>query len=229
MCDVLRWSLDGAGDVFLAPITGRRWRRTVPATPSGRGLEIRASALRAVPRPLVWRGLLRFPANRIHKAMLEAVTLGVVAYHPNEDAGPPSAHLWQFGSAGSRDRLTATIGFRLPPSRSEQEVLTRSRSLLIKLQYVLWARAIAETDGAPDKPVLVSLAQLCEDLGYARLRNGAHRPEHKRQVLAALDLLTSLRIDAEYRSPDRRFTQLIGPLWKRHPELETERAIAYSP
>jgi hypothetical protein len=214
---------------FLTPVAGRRWRRTLPAMQSGRRLEIRCSALRTAPRPLVWHGLLRFPANRIHKALLEAVTLGVVTFDRDEDAFPPSADLWRFSSAGSRDQLAGTIGFRLPPSNAEQETLTRSRSLLIKLQYVLWARAIAETDGAPDRPVIVTLSQLCEDLGYVRLANGAHRPEHKRQVQSALDLLTSLRIDADYRSPDRRLTQLTGPLWKRHAELETDRTIAYSP
>lgn len=219
------WSLP-----FLTPFSARRrWSRAAPALRSRRGLEIHASVLATSPRPLLWHGLLRFPANRIHKAVLEAVTVGVVTFEPSEDTLPPSADLLRFQSTGSRDQLAGTIGFRLPPSAAEQELLTQRRPLLIKLQYVLWARAIAETGGASSRPVVVTLSQLCEDLGYARLGNGAHRPEHKRQVRAALDLLTSLRINAEYRSPDRRCTQLDGPLWARHPELETDRAVAYSP
>jgi len=207
----------------------RRWSRFAPALRSGRGLEIRASAPRTPSQPLLWRGYLRFPANRIHKATLEAVTLGLMTFDPIEGSRQPSAELLRFQSSGSRDQLTGTIGFRIPPSAAEQRVQAQSRSLLIKLQYVLWARAIAETDRATDRPVVVSLAQLCEDLGFARLRNGSHRPEHKRQVRAAFELLTSLCVDAEYLAPDRRFTQLVGPLLERHPELETDRTVAFSP
>lgn len=233
--DLLGWTPASYGPhslgvPLLAPFSARRrWSRSARMLRHGRGLEIRASGLRASPRPLLWRGLLRFPANRIHKAVLEAMTLGVTTFDPWDDALPPSPDLLRFQAAGSRDRLTGAIGFRLPPTHADQQFLAQRRSLLIKLQYVLWARAIAETGGAAGQPVVVTLSQLCEDLGYVRLGNGAHRPEHKRQVRAALDLLTSLEINADYRSPDRRCTQLEGPLWKRHPELETDRAIAYSP
>ncbi|MCC2668357.1 MAG: hypothetical protein K0Q72_828 [Armatimonadetes bacterium] len=199
---------------------------TIGRRAGGGALEIRAGEPR-VARALVWHGLIRFPADRIHKAVVETLARGVVFY-PEAPEGDLAAGRELVPGRG-RDQLTGAIGFRVRPTALEQERLRQSWPLLLKLQYVLWARAFAEMDAEPGKPVRVTWAQLCEDLGYARLRNGAHRPEHKRLVAALADLLTSLSLRAEYRAPDGRSASLAGPVWQRHPELESERIFAYSP
>lgn len=214
----------------MAPVRPRRFRRRPAAYRRyARTLEIRAGAGGLGAVPVTWRGFLRFPADRIHKSLVEAVTRGYVTFYDASDPTEGAAELSRFAYEGARDRLSGTIGFRIPPSPAEQSVLERDRPLLIKLQYVLWARALAETDGDPERPVVVTLAQLCEDLGYVRLRNGAHRPEHKRRVREAVELLTALTLEAEYRAPDGRTARLAGPIWRRHRHLEAERTIAYSP
>lgn len=194
------------------------------------GLDIRAGAPgRPAARPLTWHGLIRFSSDRVHKALIESLA-GGFAFIPDERALPSELHDGSdFVSIGGKDRLTGRLGFRLPPTDRERRLLDEYRSQLIKLQFALWARAFAETDAEPERPVIVTLSQLCDDLGYRRLQNGAHRPEHKRQVAELLALLTTVELDAEYLTPDGRTTYLRGPLWQRFPDLEPERTFAYSP
>jgi hypothetical protein len=173
--------------------------------------------------------LIRFSSDRVHKALVESLACGFT-FIPDERAVPSELrHGRSFESAGGKDQLHGRLGFRLLPTDRERQLLDEYRSQLIKLQFALWARAFAETDADPERPVVVTLAQLCDDLGYRRLQNGAHRPEHKRQVAALLELLTAVEVDAEYRAPDGRTAHLRGPLWKRFPELEPERSFAYTP
>ena len=194
----------------------------------GHSLEIRCgtSTRRKAP-PLGWHGLLRFPADRIHKAVVETLSRGVIFFPDEPDRELAAGR--ELPTSRGRDRLTGAIGFRRRPSEPEEDRLHRNWPLLVKLQYALWARAFAEADGEPGAPVTVTWAQLCEDLGYARLRNGAHRPEHKRLVAELVDLLTRLQVEADYQAPDGRTTRLSGPLWRRHPALEEERSFVYSP
>lgn len=174
--------------------------------PGRRGgvLDIRASAPNGARRALAREGLLRFPADRIFKGVVEALTPGAL------EAGEDWALRFPLTSRGGRDRLTGVLGFRVAPPAAVGKLLERSGPLAIKAQFALWARWFAD---AGDRPVALTLSQLCDDLGFARLQNGAHRPEHKRQAAALLELLTSLELDAEYRAPDGRTCPLRGAIW----------------
>jgi hypothetical protein len=196
-------------------------------------LDIRAGgAAGRAARPLVWHGLIRFSSDRIHKAAIEALALGFhfIPNNSDEPASPDdSRHSRPFRSASGKDWLDGRLGFRMPPTDRERQLLDEYRSQLVKMQFALWARAFAETDADPHRPCVVTLAQLCEDLGYRRLQNGAHRPEHKRLVAELIELLTNVEVEAEYRAPDGRLARLRGPLWKRFRDLELERTVAYAP
>src|SRR5262249_30233508 len=111
----------------------------------------------------------------------------------------------------------------------DQRLLEENNALLIKVHYALWARAYAETDADPDRPFRVSLSQLCDDLGYARLRNGAHRPGCKRQAQRIVELLAALRLDVESHAPTGRRTRLSGPAWRLLPGSDSERSFELVP
>lgn len=221
----IAWGL--VSPIPLAPVQGRaqgRHRRLM------RGLDLRAGAQgRQSARPLTWHGLIRFSSDRVHKALVESLACGFT-FIPDERAVPSElGHGLSFEAASGKDRLGGRLGFRVPLTDRERQLLDEYRSQLTKLQFALWARAFAETDAEPERPVVVTLSQLCDDLGYRRLQNGAHRPELKRQVAALLALLTAVEVDAEYRAPDGRTARLRGPLWQRFPDLEPERSLAYAP
>ena len=222
---------------FLAPITPRRplisRLGTVPSQQFRRVLDIRGGGTsRRVARPLVWHGLIRFSSDRIHKAALETLACGF-HFIPNDPDDRMARHDLRHGrpfhSVGGKDRLEGRLGFRRSLTDRERELLNEHRAQLIKLQFALWARAFAETNADPSRPTVVMLSQLCEDLGYRRLQNGTHRPEHKRQVAEWINLLTSIELDAEYCAPDGRRVRLTGPLWRRFPDWEGDRVIAFAP
>jgi hypothetical protein len=118
-----------------------------------------------------------------------------------------------FETGSSRDRLEGRIGFRVPPSEDALGWMRQGGALAVKAHFALWARAFAEHGEDPGAPTSLTLSRFCDDLGYARLDNGAHRPASKRQALRALELLASLEIEASYRTPDRRNCRLGGPVW----------------
>src|SRR5206468_3648840 len=133
------------------------------------------------PRPLVQEGYIRFPADRIFKAVVESLVPGALEPLPPADdhtAGWRAGY--RFETGGKRDRLRGTIGFRDAPDAEVRALLERNGSLAVKMHFALWARSIAEAGLDPDGCTAVTLSQLCDDLGYARLQNGAHRPESKR-------------------------------------------------
>lgn len=199
-----------------------RWQRRPRA---GGALDIRASRA-AGSRPLAWRGLIRFPADRIHKAVVEALVPGALELGtPDEEWSRSHA----FTSRSRRDEVSGRIGFREEVPEPRQRLLEQNGALLIKAHYALWARAFAETEGKPGAPVSVTLSQLCDDLGYARLQNGAHRPDTKRQALQILETLAALELDARYHAPDGRRVRLEGSLWRLHSHCEETRSVQYGP
>lgn len=123
---------------------------------------------------------------------------------------------------GERDELRGTLGFRLDAEDGLEDLLDRSSALVLKAHFALWSRAFAETDGELEAEAEVTLAQFCDDLGYARLQNGAHRPESKRQAARLLALLGSVELDLRYRAPDGSAAELTGPLWEIRLEGETQ-------
>lgn len=212
---------------------GERRLRRAPAFRLGGALEIRAGgAGRRSAQPLVWHGMVRFSSDRIHKGVVEALAGGFTftPHDPEErEPGERLEYSREFTGRGGRDRLQGRIGFRSEPDARERTILDEHRAQLLKLQFALWARAFAETDANPSRPTLVTLPQLCDDLGYRRQQNGSHRPEHKRQVAEWVELLTSLEAEAEYEAPDGRRVRLTGPVWRRFPDWELDRVIAYAP
>lgn len=205
-------------------------RRRALSTHARRFLDIRAGASsHRSARPLGWHGLIRFSSDRIHKAVVESLADGFT-FTPHEHSSERDFHLARaFGGRSGRDRLAGRLGFRLPSTDRELELLNGNRAQLIKLQFALWARAFAETDADPARPAVVTLSQLCDDLGYHRQQNGSHRPEHKRQVAEWVALLTSIELNAEYEAPDGQRVRLTGPLWKRFLDWELDRQIAFAP
>jgi hypothetical protein len=214
-------------------IPGARRLRRSPAYRANGALEIRAGGAGLRPaRPLVWHGMVRFASDRIHKGVVEALAGGFTftPYDPEErEAGARLEYSCELAGRGLRDRLRGRLGFRSEPDARERTVLDEHHAQLLKLQFALWARAFAETDADPSQPTCVTLPQLCDDLGYRRQQNGSHRPEHKRQVAEWVELLTSLEVEAEYEAPDGRRARLTGPVWRRFPDWELDRVIAYAP
>jgi hypothetical protein len=194
-----------------------------------------ALRIRLMSRPLPWRGCIRFPADRIHKAVVEALVPGALepVAAPSEDADQEVASPWlrrySLQPGRGRDRLEGAIGFRFAPQADVWRLLRQNSALLIKAHYALWARAFAEGEPDPQTSTRLTLSQFCDDLGYARLKNGAHRPECKRQAEKVIDLLMALELEVEYQAPDGRVCRLEGPVWKRCPLSESSRTVAYAP
>src|SRR5207245_2573236 len=154
-----------------------------------------------------------FPADRIHKAVVEALVPGALAPVPEtEEGAAEGGGEWyrrcSFATVGGRDRLTGSIGFRGPSGPEAERLLRLGGPLAVKVHYALWARAFADGGENAGEPVSHTLSRLCDDVGYARLRNGAHRPETKRQVRRILDMLASLEVHAHYAAPDGRTCRL---------------------
>jgi hypothetical protein len=166
--------------------------------------------------PLVRHGWIRFPADRIFKAVVGAlVPGGMEILETNEGLAGDTAGEFRFDCQGVRDRLRGKIGFRVDePERAGNPV-----ALDLQLHFALWARFFEQTGGDTCSSFRLTLAQLADDLGYARQANGSHRPECKRRLRAALERLAGLRLDATYEAPDGRECRLHGPFWEiRFPE-----------
>jgi hypothetical protein len=219
---------------FVGRSTNRVARRAACAVRSRSRLSysLGAQGLWLSAQPLTWHGYIRFPADRIHKAAVEALVPGVLELPSSEDSPTWDADGWvaghHFETGRGRDHLRGKFGFRLPPSDEAAELLHTNSPLLIKVHYALWAFTIARTDGDPNSAVTLSLPELCDALGYARLANGAHRPESKRQAARAVELLCSLELDVRYDAPDGRSCRLSGPLWKPGPPPDGTRLGAWS-
>jgi hypothetical protein len=170
--------------------------------------------------PLAREGYLVVPSDRIHKATVEALVPGAIrplSPELQQRYGVPADETfwaaYPFRSGKSGNRIQGVIGFRREPEAPIWELLQRNAALAIKAHYALWARAYAETAAETGIFLTISISQFCDDLGYARLPNGAHRPERKRAALSVLKLLTSLELRASYAPPHGLVRRLQGPLW----------------
>jgi hypothetical protein len=220
------------GGLFLTPV--HRLHRRLRRRPVGsrRAVVLRAGPGRSGVAPTLARaGCLRFPADRIHKAVVEALVPGALDVVTIADGeGEKSwSQQYSFATGGGRDRLVGRIGFRTPPGGETARLLRQGHALLIKAYYALWARHFAQGGSGPAAPVPVTLSRFCDDLGYARLANGAHRPAAKRQAARVLELLAALELAVEYRAPDGRTWRLEGPVWECRPAGESGRAFTCRP
>jgi hypothetical protein len=174
-------------------------------------------------KPLATDGFIRFPGDRIQKAAVESLMPGALATVSPEFL---RAHgvwgvgaMWRaycFGSARTgAHALHGAIGLAAAPEAALWEFFQRNGALAVKAQYALWARAFAESDGAPGLFLQLSVAQLCTDLGFSRQCSGGHRLAVKRRVSRMLELLTALQLACVYRPPRGEPAHLCGPLWSR--------------
>jgi hypothetical protein len=172
--------------------------------------------------PLAREGYLVVPSDRIHKATVEALAPGAIRPLPLElqqrYGVRPDETFWvayPFASGRTSNRIQGVIGFRREPDAAVWKLLQQNPALAVKAQYALWARAYAEAAAEAGTSPTISIPQFCDDLGYARLPNGAHKPERKRAAMAVLKLLTSLELCGTYASPHGAVRRLQGPLWAR--------------
>jgi hypothetical protein len=170
--------------------------------------------------PLAREGYLVVPSDRIHKATVEALVPGAIRLLSPELQQrygiPADETFWAaypFRSGRSGNRIQGVIGFRREPEAAVWDLLQRNAALAVKAHYALWARAYAETAAETGIFLTISLSQFCDDLGYARLPNGGHRPERKRAAMGVLKLLTSLELCGTYTPPYGAVRRLHGPLW----------------
>lgn len=218
-----RHSLGFTGE--RSPRLRRLWLAPLPHRAA---LDIRCGAGAREPAPgIARRGFVRFPGNRIQKAVVEALVPGALEPVPEADTAAGWTHRFEFATRGSRDRLSGAIGFRAPAAASAVEPLPAD-PVLLKLQFALWSRYFAQ-DGELGGTVSTSVSQLCDDLGYARLRNGAHRPAVKRRVEALLKQLAALELDVEYRAPNGRTCRLQGVVWALSLSGPGSRTVTFAP
>lgn len=170
-------------------------------------------------------GYLRLPADRLTKALIE--TQMPNAIKPREDIGPAldaleargpmptfwAAHTFETSSKKSGD-LYGAIGYMENPGEALWDAIRKNGALAIKMQYVLWARAYAETDAEPGQFIRMSINQLCDDLGYKR-KKGAHKRENKREAGQFFEALMKQQMAAYYTAPNGRTARLRGPIWSR--------------
>lgn len=170
-------------------------------------------------------GYLRLPADRLTKALIE--TQMPNAIKPREDIGPAldaleargpmptfwAAHTFETSSKKSGD-LYGAIGYMENPGEALWDAIRKNGALAIKMQYVLWARAYAETDAEPGQFIRMSINQLCDDLGYKR-KKGAHKRENKREAGQFFEALMKQEMAAYYTAPNGRTARLRGPIWSR--------------
>jgi hypothetical protein len=185
--------------LFVPRARLRRCSLPLPILVFGEG-----SAARRLAPPLTWHGCLRFPAHRIHKGVLELLM--------TDDRFELQGE--RFVVCGRRDRIEGKLGFRM----DARDPGPANDPLLLKLHWVLSSRMFAQTGG---RDIEIRVSQLCDDLGYSRLANGAHRPSNKRAVAAALLRLGDLELDLAYKAPNGETTRLRGQVW----EIDVDGAL----
>ena len=198
----------------------------------------RPRLLRLSTTPLTQAGYTRLPADRINKAVVEALAPGAMKELPAGylDIFGSGVRFWRaypFGT-GRRprgyDQLRGVIGLRDKPDESLWRLLRRGSALAVKIHLALWERAYAEAAveaGRGKKPVprpgdyvTTTLARLCDDIGLTR-RKGTHKRESREAVAGLLKLLTSLELICLYKPPRNVPPQVIrGSVWRRGPVPE---------
>lgn len=184
-------------------------------------------------RPLTSTGYTRVPADRINKAVIEALAPGAMLELPAGylDVFGTGVRFWRgyaFGT-GRRppgyDQLTGVVGLREELTDSELTLLRRGGALAVKIHLALWERAYLEAAGAgtyatrtaprPCDFISMTVARLCDDVGLGR-KKGAHKRESRESVVRLLRLLTSLELICVYKPPRNAEPEMLrGPVWKR--------------
>jgi len=184
-------------------------------------------------RPLTRTGYTRLPADRINKAVIEALAPGAMCKLPAGyldifGPGVRFSRAYAFGT-GRRplgyDQLTGVIGLREELDESQSALLRRGSALAVKIHLALWERAYMEAAGGgtyatrtaprPCDYVTMKMARLCDDIGLRR-KKGAHKRESRESVIGLLKLLTDLEVVCLYKPPRNVPPErLRGPVWKR--------------
>src|ERR1043166_5477611 len=183
--------------------------------------------------PLAKTGYTRLPADRINKAVIEALAPGAMKELPAGylDIFGPRVRFWR-GYAfdtGRRpegyDQLVGVIGLREAPDEALWKLLRRGSALAVKIHLALWGRTHLESAGAGTyatkrTPLLTdyvntTLARLCDDVGLKR-KKGSHKRESREAVAGLLRLLTSLELICVYKPPENVPPEVIrGAVWRR--------------
>ncbi|HNJ41022.1 MAG TPA: hypothetical protein PKZ53_11070 [Acidobacteriota bacterium] len=158
--------------------------------------------------------LLKYPANSIAKATVEALLPRKLMENQyfNGDTFW-KAYPFQAGVRTKNGEINGLIGYR-SPAEAIWEYLQRTGPLAIQVQFALWSKAYGCTGGTPGQFVTVNINQFLDELGYSR-KKGSHKRETREAVVAALEAVTSLEIEAEWYARDGRHYQFRGPLWLR--------------
>lgn len=183
--------------------------------------------------PLQRAGYTRIPADRINKAVIEALSPGALREPPAGffkifAPGVQFALAYAFGTgrrAPGYDQLVGVVGLREEPDDDQLMLLRRGAPLAVKIHLALWERAYVEAGGGgtyatrttprPCDYVTTTVARLCDDVGLSR-KKGAHKRESRESVVGLLKLLTSLELVCLYRPPRNvPAERLRGPIWKR--------------
>jgi hypothetical protein len=169
--------------------------------------------------PLAQRGYIKAPADRINKATIEAFAPGAMRELTDEESGflqiSVGGSYWRaytFGRDGGE--LKGAVGFPRDPGEAIWKLLQNNGALAVKAQYALWARAYAETGADPERFVMMSIPDFCDDLGYSR-NKGSHKLTNKRAAMEVLELLTSIELDAIYQPAGKAARRFRGPIWIR--------------
>jgi hypothetical protein len=200
-----------------------------------RGFEIltRPRLARLSTQPLAKAGYTLLPADRINKAVIEALAPGAMKELPAGylDIFGHGEKFWRAYAFGTErrptgyDQLIGVIGLREEPDESAWRLLRRSSALAVKIHLALWGRAYVEAAGAgtyktkqqplPTDYVNTTLARLCDDVGLRR-RKGAHKRESREAVAGLLKLLTSLELICVYKPPRNVPPDFMrGAVWRR--------------
>jgi hypothetical protein len=183
--------------------------------------------------PLPKTGYTRLPADRINKALIEALAPGAMKELPAGylDIFGPGVRFWRpyaFDTGrrpGGYDQLVGVIGLREEPDESLWKLLRGSSALAVKIHLALWERAYAESTvgtvrGAKPVPrtsdfITTTLASLCDDVGIRR-RKGSHKRESREAVAGLLELLTRLELLCLYKPPRNVPREVLrGAVWRR--------------
>ncbi|MCA1628056.1 MAG: hypothetical protein LC742_08850, partial [Acidobacteria bacterium] len=124
--------------------------------------------------------------------------------------------LWAAYPFDAKDDLHGAIGFSQNPGEAIWSLLQRNGALAVKAQYALWARAYRETDAEPNRFIMLSIPQFCDDVGFRRKKR-AHTRDSKQAAIDVLKLLASLELVVLWQTPQGKTRRVHSPLWTRGP------------
>lgn len=199
--------------------------------------------------PLTKTNYTRAPADRINKAVIEALAPGALTSQKSDKQSERLIQLrgevafWgeysfrSYRSHPEKDELNGVIALRERPDAETLRLLHKNSHLAVKIHLALWERSYLETAAKPgtsvkermpssSEYVTMTVARLCDDIGLERI-NGAHKPEHRDAVIALLKLMMNLEVLCDYKPRRSMVTHRIrGPVWKY--DVRAEEVGRYS-